>query len=559
MFSGPVASTAIVFLAGGLLAGTSKLQPPSGIPIEAAFGSAVALRDGLAAIGAPRELDSTGRQAGAVYIRKLDGSQSWRLTPSDAATRFQFGKTLAMDGEVLVVGANLAAYVFRLTGGVWAEEAKFEQSSCEGRFGEAVAVDGDRMAVGAPLLACVQESLKGHVFLYRRVSGVWQLDRKLGGGSTTVGDYYGRSVALDGDLLAVGAPYSSKVHVYRHDGAKWLEESGLVQPPSNFGWDLVYRDGRLVVGAPGDATLQQGSGAAFVYRRSGASWVFEAKLLPPPTSPPQALTGSYYGLTVGISGLKMAMAGPQADVDKEQNGSVLVYELENGSWVYRTRWLAPDGGSFDYLGQSLDMDAGAVLAGAPGHDGMGSNTGAAYLFGGSAGGGGNQSPKALFTVATSGLTVTVDATTASDPDGTIEAYDWTFGDGASASGVVASHTYAGAGTYTVKLFVTDNLGAKGSQSKSVTVTAPDTSTIKVTATGYKVRNLQKVDLAWTGATSATVDIFFTAAGTTQKIATPPNTGAYTHDVDRQRGGTYKYEICEAGTSVCSNEVSVTFY
>ena len=84
----------------------------------------------------------------------------------------------------------------------------------------------------------------------------------------------------------------------------------------------------------------------------------------------------------------------------------------------------------------------------------------------------NQPPKASFTLSCNGLTCGF-TSTSSDPDGTITAYNWTFGDGTSATAQNLSHTYAAAGSYTVALTVTDNQGATGSTSQTVTVTQPN--------------------------------------------------------------------------------------
>ncbi len=84
----------------------------------------------------------------------------------------------------------------------------------------------------------------------------------------------------------------------------------------------------------------------------------------------------------------------------------------------------------------------------------------------------NQSPVAAFTSQVSGLGVSVDGSGSSDPDGSVASYAWDFGDSATGSGATASHTYGQAGTYQVKLTVTDDKGAKDSVTKSVTVTAP---------------------------------------------------------------------------------------
>ncbi len=100
------------------------------------------------------------------------------------------------------------------------------------------------------------------------------------------------------------------------------------------------------------------------------------------------------------------------------------------------------------------------------------------------GGGGttNNSPTAAFASSTSGLTVSVDGASSSDPDGDVLSYAWTFGDGSTASGRTASRTYAAAGTYTVGLTVTDGRGGSASTSKSVTVSSggdPDPSATTV--------------------------------------------------------------------------------
>ena len=97
--------------------------------------------------------------------------------------------------------------------------------------------------------------------------------------------------------------------------------------------------------------------------------------------------------------------------------------------------------------------------------------------GGSDGGNGpppptNSPPIASFTVApvsgTVPLTVQLDASASTDAGGSIASYRWAFGDGsATASGVTTSHVYPLAGTYTVSLTVTDNLGATGSTTRQI--------------------------------------------------------------------------------------------
>jgi len=93
----------------------------------------------------------------------------------------------------------------------------------------------------------------------------------------------------------------------------------------------------------------------------------------------------------------------------------------------------------------------------------------------------NSPPVASFSYTADNLTVSFDASGSTDPDGTIVAYSWDFGDGGTGSSVNVVHTYPSEGTYLVTLVVTDNLGATGSQSRSVSVTSPPSFTLNLVA------------------------------------------------------------------------------
>ncbi len=98
----------------------------------------------------------------------------------------------------------------------------------------------------------------------------------------------------------------------------------------------------------------------------------------------------------------------------------------------------------------------------------------------------NVSPVAAFSTHAEQLKVTVDATDSRDPDGTVTDYRWTFGDGATGSGVTASHDYQQAGTYPVTLTVTDDDGATHSLTRQVGVTVPPTAAFTETVNGLSV-------------------------------------------------------------------------
>src|SRR4030095_10371250 len=113
------------------------------------------------------------------------------------------------------------------------------------------------------------------------------------------------------------------------------------------------------------------------------------------------------------------------------------------------------------------------------------------------------------------------------------------------SGASVSHTYAQTSTYTVMLTVTDNGGGSSSSSKTVAL-------IQLTATGYKVKALRNVDLAWTGPSGG-----FDVHRNGGKIATVSET-SYIDNLSQKGPGSYVYKVCAVAAPACSNAMTVTF-
>ena len=166
----------------------------------------------------------------------------------------------------------------------------------------------------------------------------------------------------------------------------------------------------------------------------------------------------------------------------------------------------------------------------------------------------NNPPNASFTYSCTGLSCNFDGTPSSDTEGSIASYAWNFGDGTSGAGPTTSHTYSTGGTYNVALTVTDSGGLTSQTSHTASVSAPSGATT-LTVVGRKVKGLQKADLSWSPAgTSANVEVRRNGV----VITRTPNDGAYTDDINKKGAGSYTYQVCEEGTAVCSNVVTITF-
>lgn len=110
------------------------------------------------------------------------------------------------------------------------------------------------------------------------------------------------------------------------------------------------------------------------------------------------------------------------------------------------------------------------------------------------------------------------------------------------------------GDHTISAEATDAAGQTSSASVAVTVDNVVDSQISLSATGYKDRGRHQIDLSWSGATSTDVDIYLDGG----LLTTTDDDGAYTHSTNNRGQGSYTFEVCEAGTSTCSNSVTVTF-
>ena len=142
-------------------------------------------------------------------------AQQAKLTASDGASFDNFGWSVALDGDTVVIGApgdddngseSGSAYVFTRTAGVWTEQTQLTPS--DGASGDllawSVALDGDTALMGAQYDDDNGDN-SGSAYIFTRRAGVWTEQAKLTASNAEGGDEFGRSVALDGETPVIGA------------------------------------------------------------------------------------------------------------------------------------------------------------------------------------------------------------------------------------------------------------------------------------------------------------------------------------------------------------------
>ncbi|MEO0558930.1 MAG: T9SS type A sorting domain-containing protein [Bacteroidota bacterium] len=315
------------------------------------FGVSVALDGDRALIGAPGH-DSGGLGAGAVYVFEGSSgswSQSQKLTAADSEPGDEFGTTVSLDGPRALIGAHRegtdtspfegAAYVFDLTGGTWMQTQKLKAGDATpgDKFGTSVSLDGDRALIGAPEDDIGAAGDDGSAYVFDLVAGVWSEAQKLTASDATTLDYFGESVALDGDRALIGAygddpgtggNYGS-AYVFDLAGGSWNETTKLTAGDGTsldwFGYAVALEGDRALIGAWGDNTDRGDRvGSAYVFDLVGGSWSESAKL-----EASDALQGEQLGTSVSLDGDHALLGAPAADINNVEidAGAAYVYTL----------------------------------------------------------------------------------------------------------------------------------------------------------------------------------------------------------------------------------------
>jgi len=203
---------------------TARLTPADSLAWH--FGESVAVDGDIALIGAPDDFEQ-GSYAGSAYVfeRNPDGSwsQTAKLLPAQGHSLQSFGAAVAVDGQVILVGASFdntdrpftgAVYAFeRDAGGAWQQTARFVPDDAENSdlFGISVALEADLAVVGAENYAGTFLGY-GAAFIYQRQPNrTWRLVGRVMADDPQDGSDFGHSVALSGNLAVVGAPFHDVV------------------------------------------------------------------------------------------------------------------------------------------------------------------------------------------------------------------------------------------------------------------------------------------------------------------------------------------------------------
>jgi len=254
--------------------------------------------------------------------------------------------------------------------------APADAQSGRASFGSAVAVSGDDVLVGVASNVITP----GVVYLFREDASGWREAGRIQASDAFPGDGFGTAIAVDGSTMMVGASAQNDgagaVYVFRRSGAgDWQEIGSLpdvgTTPGANFGAAIALRGGMAVVGAPGQRARGRevayaGRGSAHVFTEVGDDWTSQGSIT-------ADVEGTGLGTSVAIHGEQILVGAPAAD----QTGAVYAYTRSEGPWRQSGTLAAQGIGPDDLFGSKVDVAGHQALISAPGR---GQGRGAVFAF-----------------------------------------------------------------------------------------------------------------------------------------------------------------------------------
>ena len=323
-------------------------------------------------------------------------AQQLQIVPSTEQPSAAFGYSISHSDKWLIAGAKDdtteagrtgAAYFFKYENDVWVEKQKVRPDvGADGDFfGISVAMYGDYAVVGANG-DDTQGVNTGAAFIYKREVETWVFKQKLLPHKGNDFDEYGIGVAMEKELIVVGAysdtengPFSGAAYIYSLADGIWTEEEKILPEDGaaddKFGRSVDTDGDRVIVCGVLNDDLGADSGSAYIFSKVEDTWQQEAKLLPPDGS-----ANDRFGRSVGIDNDYVAIGSVLDDDNGSSSGSVYVFHDELGEWNYQDKLTPMDGQADDFFGYSLSLAGRYLVVGAHNDDDFGMNSGSAYLF-----------------------------------------------------------------------------------------------------------------------------------------------------------------------------------
>jgi len=313
------------------------------------------------------------------------------LLPGPDGFESRFGVAAALTPTDAFVGAPYApnglrrgvVHPFVRDGGSWKRGLPIVPADLQDNdwFGASVAADGDTLLAGAPQA----NALQGAAYVFVRDGDSWTQQAKLLAAGGEPGDLFARRVLLAGDVAIANVPLDKEygqsvgsIRLFERSGSTWTEAARLDAPDgapaTSFGASMALGGGRLLVAAARAGENEQG--AVHVYVGGGVSWTYEATL-----TAPLGVKADQFGEWVSTDGETAVVGAPRVDIDgKMDAGAAYVFSRKSGQWKLAAMLVSPAPQPNDQFGGEVRLSGDIVIVGCDGDDSRGADAGAVYAF-----------------------------------------------------------------------------------------------------------------------------------------------------------------------------------
>ncbi|MGI8788129.1 MAG: carboxypeptidase regulatory-like domain-containing protein [Pyrinomonadaceae bacterium] len=361
---------------------SAKLTAADGA-INDDFGWSVAVSDDTAIVGAYGDDVGANANQGSAYVFVHSGTtwiQQAHLIASDGVPNDLFGWSVAVSGDTAIIGTRLgdvgsntnqgAAYVFFHSGANWTQQSQFiaTNGAANDNYGTSVAVFGDTAIVGAPGHTVVLNASQGAVYVFVRSGTTWTQQSRLIAADGSAGDQFGKSVAISGNTVVVGALYYSydgsktnqgAAYVFFHSGTNWTQQAQLIAADSaagdHFGSSVAISGNTAIVGVTSkNGGANAGRGVAYVFVRSDMTWTQQQEL-----TASGGAAGDQFGGSVAISGDKISVGAaffdPSASSHFADGNSAPTATNQGIAFMFINQPLAPTAAAAKVSGRVISV------------------------------------------------------------------------------------------------------------------------------------------------------------------------------------------------------------
>ena len=318
--------------------------------------------------------------------------ETQKILASDGAAGDNLGKSVSIDGDYSIVGANGddfngdnsgSAYIYYNNGTNWVEQQKLTASDSNNgdEFGSAVAISGNYAIIGSSYDDDNGEN-SGSAYIFFNNGTNWVEQQKLTASDSNNGDEFGSAVAISGNYAIIGSSYdddngenSGSAYIFFNNGTSWVEQQKLTASDGtvgdDFGFSVSISGNYALIGSNYDDYNGEHSGSAYVFYNNGNSWVEQQKL-----TASDGAANDDFGFSVSISNSLAIVGAPAATFI---TGAAYVFYYNGVTWVEQQKLTASDGEGFDCFGISTSIYNNYAIAGA--HSPMNTiKSSSAYIF-----------------------------------------------------------------------------------------------------------------------------------------------------------------------------------